>query len=170
MADRPDWDTTFMALAFVSAMRSPDNETKHGAVVVDAKHRILGTGFNGFPRGARDENLPKERPEKYPYVIHAEVNALINSRHIEDAAACTIYVTGEPCNECFKMIAQYGIGRIVYGCVGSACIDGNEEHDLIRRRIADGLGIDAVSYSGKMEDIARLLQATAAYVERRAGS
>ena len=168
MPDRPDWDTLMMASAFLVAMRSPDEETKHGAVVVDDRHRILGTGFNGFPRGARDAALPRTRPEKYPYVIHAEVNALINSRAIPDPALCTIYVTGEPCNECFKMIGQYGIGRIVYGCVGSVSIDDNEQHDMIRERIADGLGVETVQWSGHIGEITRLLHATAEYAELRA--
>ena len=146
MIERPDWDTLFIAMAYLTAMRSPDEETKHGSIVVDKKHRVLGTGFNGFPRGCKDMKLPTMRPGKYPFVIHAEVNALINSRDIPSPEMCTIYVTGEPCNECFKSIVQHGIGRIVFGQVGSNCIDNDEQHLLIRRAIEEGIEVKTVVY------------------------
>jgi len=165
--ERPTWDTLFMALAYAVAMRSPDAETKHGAVVVDDRRRVLGTGFNGFPRGSRDDKLPRARPHKYPFVVHAEVNALVNSRFINDPATCTLYVTGEPCNECFKTIVQFGIGRIVHGAVGSQCIDGNEAHDLVRNAIAEGLAIKVEHYEGGSEPIAALLEAAAHYARQR---
>ncbi len=168
MDNRPDWDTLFMAVAFVVAQRSPDAETKHGAVLIDAKRRILGTGFNGFPRGCRDRMLPAHRPGKYPFVIHAEVNALINSKQTEHPEGCTLYVTGEPCHECFKLIVQYGIGRVVYGAVGSACIDANDNHDKITEALSEGLPITVERYTGNAADIAGLLHTTADYVTRRA--
>lgn len=168
MIDRPDWDTLFIAMAYLAAMRSPDEETKHGAIVVDKKHRVLGTGFNGFPRGCVDENLPTLRPGKYPFVIHAEVNALINSREIVSPETCTIYVTGEPCNECFKLIVQYGIGRVCFGQVGSNCIDSDEQHLLIRRAIAEGIEVKTVVYDDA-KAIVNLLEQTAGYVGERSG-
>ncbi len=168
MDNRPDWDTVFMTLAFVVAQRSPDSETKHGAVLVDGKRRILGTGFNGFPRGCRDEMLPNQRPGKYPFVIHAEVNALINSRQTERPELCTLYVTGEPCHECFKLIVQYGIGRVVYGGVGSNCIDANDNHNKVTQAISEGLPIKVERYDGSAGTINDLLTTTAAYVSERA--
>ncbi len=165
--DRPDWDSLFMATAFLTAMRSPDAETKHGAVVVDNTHRILGTGFNGFPRGCRDDKLPNLRPHKYPYVIHAEVNALINCGGLKSPQQCTIYVTGEPCNECFKLIVQHQIGRIVYAGVGSKIIDSNTDHTLIRQALSDGLTIEIEPYRGGMESVIKLLEQAAAYCRSR---
>lgn len=167
MDPRPDWDTVFMAVAFVMAQRSPDAETKHGAVLIDGKRRIIGTGFNGFPRGCRDEMLPKVRPGKYPYVIHAEVNALINSRQTEHPDQCTLYVTGEPCHECFKLIVQYGIGRVVYGGVGSVCIDANDNHNKIKQAISEGLTVHIERYHGDAATLAGLLTTTADYVTQR---
>lgn len=165
--DRPDWDTFFMALAFLVAQRSPDAETKHGAVVVDENRRILGMGFNGFPRGCRDEKLPTIRPGKYPYMVHAELNALINARSIPDPARSAIYITGEPCNECFKAIIQFGIGRVVHGSVGSTCINTNEEHDMVRSSIAEGLSVVVDRYTGPVGQVAAVLEKTAAYVLQR---
>lgn len=170
MLQRPDWDTLFLALAFVVAQRSPDAETKHGAVVVDAKRRVLGTGFNGFPRGARDEKLPAARPGKYPFVIHAEANALINCRGIDDPEHCTIYVTGEPCNECFKQIIQYGIGRVVFAGVGSNCISADEEHTFVRNAIREGLSIQIEPRGDDITGVVELLGAAANYARDRGGA
>ncbi len=164
---RPSWDSFFLALAFLVAQRSPDAETKHGAVVVDRTHRVLGLGFNGFPRGARDEKLPRNRPSKYPYIIHAELNALINARTINEPAQCTIYVTGEPCNECFKAIIQYGIGRIVHGAVGSNCITSDQKHDMVRSAIADGLDVKVERFDGPIEPIVSVLDAATEYLRQR---
>jgi dCMP deaminase len=166
-SERPDWDTLFLGLAFLVAMRSPDADTKHGAVVVDARRRVLGTGFNGFPRGCRDDQLPRHRPGKYPFVVHAEINALVNSREIPDPEQCTIYVTGEPCNECFKTIIQFGIGRIVHGGVGSNCIDTDSEHRLVRSAIHEGLAIQVEQYPGPIQRIAALLDSASRYAAQR---
>jgi dCMP deaminase len=170
MLHRPDWDTLFLALAFVVAQRSPDAETKHGAVVVDAKRRVLGTGFNGFPRGAKDHKLPSARPGKYPFVIHAEANALINCRGIDNPEECTIYVTGEPCNECFKQIIQYGIGRVVFAGVGSSCIDTDEEHTYVRNAIQEGSTIQIEQRGDDIAGVVELLTAAADYAKARGGA
>ena len=49
---------------------------------------------------------------KYPYVVHAELNAILNSKN--DLRGCSLYVSLFPCNECAKAIIQSGISRIVY--------------------------------------------------------
>lgn len=112
-----DWDTYFMSLAHLSALRSKDPNTGVGAVIVDNMHRIVSIGYNGMPRGCDDTVFPWEREgdfldTKYAYVVHAELNAILNSpRSVQD---CTIYVSLFPCNECAKAIIQAGIKKIVY--------------------------------------------------------
>ena len=108
------WDKYFMEVAKLSAQRSKDPNTQVGACVVDQKNRIIGIGYNGFPRGCSDDSLPWSRPEKYFYVCHAEVNALLNSTNFNLLEGATLYVTLFPCNECAKMIIQLGIKKIVY--------------------------------------------------------
>lgn len=130
------WDDYFMAIAFLSAQRSKDPNKQVGACIVSSDHVILGIGYNGFPRGCCDSKLPwaKVAPSgnpldtKYPYVCHAEMNALLNKN-----AACVdgavrpvcftplyptptqrVYVTMFPCNECAKLLIQAGIKEIVY--------------------------------------------------------
>ena len=119
--DRPSWQQTWMSVAATIARRSHDPSTKHGAVIVDSSNRILGAGYNGFPRGGPD-NYSTERPEKYARFIHAETNAILNCQHRPEGG--TLYVTGVPCPNCMGNIIQAGIVRVVYGGIESAMVDG----------------------------------------------
>jgi len=110
---RIGWDSYFMSLAFLVAMRSPDAQTQHGSVIVDKKKRIISTGYNGFLPGAIDALTPNIRPKKYQHIIHSEVNAILAAK--QDISDCEIYVTGLPCNECLKLIAASGIKHIIVG-------------------------------------------------------
>jgi deoxycytidylate deaminase len=124
---RPLWDDYFMALAFVASRRSFDPDTKHGCVIVSADNHILTMGFNGPPRGADDWKIPRTRPEKYPFMAHAESNAIDNS--VERLEGGTAYVTGRPCSKCLLRLIQNGIRKIVYGPVKSSCVDNTDEED-----------------------------------------
>jgi len=110
--ERPTWDQYFLNIARVIATRSHDAETQVGALLVDANHRLLATGYNGFPPGCDDEKLPNTRPEKYPYMVHAEINAIASSR--QDLKGSTLYVTLSPCCECVKAIITAGVARVVF--------------------------------------------------------
>ena len=116
--DHISWDEYFMGVAMLSAMRSKDPNTQVGACIVNREHRIVGVGYNGFPTGCSDDDLPWDREgdwieTKYPYVCHAELNAILNSIG-GDLRGCTLYVALFPCNECAKAIIQAGIRKIVY--------------------------------------------------------
>ena len=111
------WDKYFMGVAMLSSMRSKDPNTQVGACIVNEKKRIVGIGYNGFPYGCDDDEFPWTNgndflSSKYPYVVHAEPNAILNSSCSLDNA--TLYVTLFPCNECAKLIIQSGIKEIVY--------------------------------------------------------
>lgn len=111
------WTEYFMGIAHLSALRSKDPSTQVGAVIVDDEHKVVAIGYNGFPRGISDDIYPWDREgntldTKYPYVVHAELNAILNApRSVKN---CTIYVSLFPCNECAKAIIQSGITEIVY--------------------------------------------------------
>lgn len=112
------WDDYFMAVALLSAQRSKDPSTQVGACIVNSQKRIVGVGYNGFPTGCSDDTLPWCREgdfldTKYPYVCHAELNAVLNSVP-GDLTGCTIYTALFPCNECAKVIIQVGIREVVY--------------------------------------------------------
>lgn len=115
------WDDYFMAIAFLSAQRSKDPNRQVGACLVSQSGVILGIGYNGFPRGCSDDSLPWAKKSitgdplltKYPYVCHAEVNAILNTNHAS-ATGQRLYVTMFPCNECAKIIIQSGVAEVVY--------------------------------------------------------
>jgi len=112
------WDDYFMAVAKVSGMRSKDPSTQVGACVVNQKNKIIGIGYNGFPIGCSDDDLPwgnkgEFLETKYPYVVHSELNAILNSNG-NSLENTKIYVLLFPCNECTKAIIQSGIKEIVY--------------------------------------------------------
>lgn len=108
---RPDWTNYFLGLAKVVSQRSHDIHTQHGCVIADRNNRILGVGYNGFPRGLDDSNLPKNRPDKYPWMVHAERNALSNCIVRPDNAIA--YVTGQSCCDCIMALWQEGITKVV---------------------------------------------------------
>ncbi len=112
------WDEYFMGVAILSSKRSKDPSTQVGACIVNMHKKIVGTGYNGFPIGCDDADLPWDREgdfleTKYPYVCHAELNAILNSIS-RDLHGCSIYVALFPCNECAKAIIQSGIREVVY--------------------------------------------------------
>ena len=113
------WDDYFTAVASLSAYRSKDPNTQVGACIVDSNKCIIGIGYNGFPRGCSDDHLPWSRKApnplhtKYLYVVHAEVNAVLN-KGSKDCTGATLYVALFPCNDCAKVIIQSGIKEVVY--------------------------------------------------------
>ena len=112
------WDNYFMSIAKIASLRSKDPNTKVGAVLVDSSHHIVGTGYNGFPSGIDETQLPLNRDgdflnTKYPFIVHAELNCILNTT-VLSLQGTTLYCTLFPCNECTKAIIQKGIKDIVY--------------------------------------------------------
>lgn len=116
--DYISWDEYFMGIAVLSSFRSKDPNTQVGCCIVSQNNRILSVGYNGFPQGCSDDEFPWHREgdstldTKYPFVAHAELNAILNSRVPLEGAK--LYVTLFPCNECAKAIIQAGIKEVVY--------------------------------------------------------
>lgn len=111
------WDEYFIGMAHLSALRSKDPSTQVGAVIVSQANKVVSIGYNGLPKGCSDDDYPWEREgealdTKYFYVVHAELNAILNSPM--PVTGCKIYVSLFPCNECAKAIIQAGIVEIVY--------------------------------------------------------
>lgn len=126
------WDEYFMNLARLSAMRSKDPNTQVGACIVGDDNRIISIGYNGAPIGFDDDIFPWAREgnaleTKYPYVCHAELNAILNYKGSrKNLEGAKIYVTLFPCNECAKLIIQSGIKEVVYECDKYANTDGTK--------------------------------------------
>ena len=116
--DYLSWDEYFMGIAMLSARRSKDPGTQVGACIVNQENRVMSIGYNGLPFGCSDDVFPWNREgealnTKYPFVCHAELNAILNYRG-GNLGGCKIYVTLFPCNECAKAIIQTGITEIIY--------------------------------------------------------
>jgi len=115
--DYISWDECFMRIAHVMADRSKDPSTQAGAVIANDDNVVVGLGYNGWPRGIKNDELPWAREgsfteTKYAYVCHAEENAVYNSN--AKTQDCKIYCTLFPCNECTKTIIQNGIKEVIF--------------------------------------------------------
>ena len=137
------WDEYFMGLAHLSALRSKDPSTQVGACIVSPDRKVVGIGYNGFPIGCDDDDFPWAREgdfleTKYPFVVHAELNAILNST--QKLNGCSIYVSLFPCNECAQAIIQSGIRRIVYESDKYAAAEGT----IASKKMLEAAGVELV--------------------------
>ena len=137
------WDEFFMSVAIAAQRRSKDPNTQVGACIAGTNHRILSVGYNGTPSALNDDFFPwgtSDDPlqDKHNYVVHAEANAVLNYRgSLKDLEGSTVYVTLFPCHDCAKILAQVGVGEVVYLDDKYADTDDGR----ISRRILDSCGI-----------------------------
>jgi dCMP deaminase len=143
--ERPDWTDYYLAIASVVSQRSHDAETQHGCVITNQDHRVLGIGYNGFPRGVPqivEQSLPNTRPFKYPWMIHAEHNAAINCTHTPTDGVA--YTTGSPCNPCISTLWQHGV-VVVYTTNVHAFVGNNDkETEEIRLGLLKSTGMQLI--------------------------
>lgn len=110
---RLKWDLRFLKLAETVARWSRDPSTQCGAALVRADHTVISLGFNGFPRGVKDdEEVYLNRPMKYARVIHAEMAAILQAREPLDTATMYVWPLA-PCDRCAAHLIQAGVKRIV---------------------------------------------------------
>ena len=113
MSTQQDWDEYFMQIAEAAAAKSKDPSSKMGCVIVDQNKRVISLGYNGLVQGADESKMTlSERPMKYYFAIHSEMNALIYARR--DLTGCTVYNRVATCDNCLKYCLQAGIKRFVY--------------------------------------------------------
>jgi dCMP deaminase len=109
---RESWPEFYLGMARYVASRSRDPSTKVGAVIVRPDKTVASIGFNGFPRGVADTpERYEDRDFKYPAVVHAELNAILNAR--EPLAGHTLYCTFHPCAACASAVVQSGISCVM---------------------------------------------------------
>ena len=151
--DYINWDEYFMGIAMLAARRSKDPGTQVGACIVSQDNIIISTGYNGMPKGCSDDLFPWGRegdPEmtKYPYVVHAELNAILNATG-RDLRGSRIYVALFPCNECAKAIIQSGVKEVLYLSDKYKDTMGN----LASKRMLDAAGVKYTRLSTKLSSI-----------------
>ena len=123
---------------------------------MNEEKKIVAVGYNGMPTGCNDDDMPWERTgstsldTKYPFVCHAELNAILN-RNTASLKNATLYVTLFPCNECAKAIIQSGIKRVVYAENKYADTEGVKASKLMFEKC----GVETSEYasSGKVLNI-----------------
>ena len=146
----------YMSLAQLTAKRSKDPSTGCGAAIISSEGRVLGLGYNGMPNGCRDKFTWYRDGgflfSKYAFVVHAEVNAIMNST--ASLVGATLYCTLFPCNECAKVIIQSGITTVVY--------DSDKYHDE-NSTIAARMLFDAAHVHYYFEEGPQLTFLTAAF-------
>lgn len=144
------WEEYFMTLALVASMKSKDESTQVGAVIIDNNtKKMISSGYNGFPRYVDDDKIPQTRPEKYFYVVHAELNAILHAER--RLTGCTLYVTTFPCSECMKAVIQTGIKAVVYlNDLSGADWELSKAATL---RLADLAGVEVRQFQGESEII-----------------
>lgn len=147
--DYINWDEYFMGIALLSAQRSKDPNSQVGACIVSPDNKILSIGYNGFPTGCSDDEISWEREgdfqnTKYPYVCHAELNAILNYTGTT-LKESKIYVALFPCNECAKAIIQSGIKEVIYMC------DKYKDTDAVKvsKRLFDMSGVKYTKYNSR---------------------
>lgn len=152
--DYLDWTEYFMAVSFLSAMRSKDPVTQVGACIVNADRKIVGIGYNGMPLGCSDDLLPWGKhssdplANKYMYVCHAEMNAIMN-KNSADVRGCTLYVALFPCNECSKLIIQAGIVEVVYASDKNC----DKPSTVAAKRLLDMAGIRCTRFQPRCSQV-----------------
>ena len=113
MSSQKEWDEYFMKIAETVATKSKDPSSKMGCVIVDENKRVVSLGYNGMLQGADESKMTlAERPMKYYFAIHSEMNALIFAKR--DLSGCTVYNRVATCENCLKYCLQAGIKRFVY--------------------------------------------------------
>ena len=151
--DYMNWDEYFMGVALLAARRSKDPSTQVGACIVDQNNIILSTGYNGFPYGCSDDTFPWGRSgemndTKYPYVVHAELNAILNAQG-RSLRGARIYVALFPCNECAKAIIQSGIREVIYLSDKYATTDST----MASKRMLEAAGVKLTPFRSEHKEI-----------------
>lgn len=137
-----EWDQIFFKTAALWSLKSHDEQTKCGCALVKDK-TTLSTGYNGFIRNIDDTVLPRRRPDKYPFMIHAEANAVYNCVRLGRSTLNAIaYITGPPCLDCLQMLYQCGIKEIKFGDISNPkMVIFSEKYYKILRLIGDKMSL-----------------------------
>ena len=148
------WDDTFIMIAQVIAQRSKDPSTQTGAVVVDEDNIVLGLGYNGWAKGVKEGHFSWSKDyglnkkdilnTKYPYVVHAEVNAILSSNKSVKGAKLYCYLF--PCSECTKVIIQSGVKEVIYEDDRQ---DQNSNNFAVSKKLFDLSGVKHRKYNSK---------------------
>jgi len=156
--DLISWDDLFMNMAYLVAMKSKDEKTHVGAVIVGPDNEVRSVGYNSFPRGINDD-VPErqERPEKYSWFAHSECNSVYNAALAGiPVKGCRMYTNGVPCNICMHAVLNSGITEVIVDKLWDANNYNQWKKHAERSRIAfSEAGIKLRFWEGELLNIVR---------------
>ena len=123
-----NWSEYALEIAFTVSKQSKDPWWKVGVCLLRHDNTVAAVGYNGFPAGMREDWADRDR--RRVFVVHAEQNAL---RYVRPGECSLLATTLLPCNDCLKVVASYGIKKIVYA--------EDYENDLSSLELAEHFGI-----------------------------
>lgn len=148
---RQDKIENFMMMAHTISLRSPDPNTKVGSVITDIRGRVIGTGYNGFPRDTQEGVFPVSREDgnvhnpdsKYPYISHAEKNSLHNMVVVPHyIGGAILYCNAKVCCDCLKEVWAAGIHTVYQGILEPRMV--NDNHKKISNKLIKETGIKVI--------------------------
>ena len=141
-----NWDSYYLDMLDIVRKRSSDKQTQVATILVENK-RILSTGYNGWPSGI--DNLPDTRQEKYKWMIHGEINAIVNCAFRPTNPIC--YITGTPCNVCNKAMWNFGVRKIISLNQSFKCLN-EDDLEVLFKLIEYGLDFN-LARKARLEEI-----------------
>ena len=153
-----NWEEYFMGVAILSAQRSKDPNTQVGCCIATPDNIIVSVGYNGLPRGCSDDEYPWGREgdlekTKYPYVVHAELNAILNAGG-RDLRGCKLFFFFFPCENCAKAIIQAGIKEVYYL---SDKYGQTTEFQISKRMLKDA-GVKTIKFKSRFKNLTLKLE------------
>lgn len=141
-------------IACIAAKESKDPSTQVGACIVSKDNRVISTGFNHNPTNWDENEFPwrndvsviGEENTKYPYIIHAELDAISKCSNLYDIKDGTIYVTLFPCTNCAKAIVSFGIKKVVFSEYR------NSQDATCAKRLLEKSGVEIVCIKNLIDD------------------
>lgn len=153
-----DWDQYFITMAYLVAMKSKDQSTHIGSVLVGEDHQVISTGYNSLPRGFDDSRTDVNvRPLKYQYYEHSERNAIFNSALTGVSTKGSIlYTLAYPCSDCARAIVQSGIREVVvHGSNSLQEIERWKESMAVSIDIFESCGVEFRVWEGSIPELMR---------------
>jgi deoxycytidylate deaminase len=147
---RQDKIENFMMMAHTISLRSPDLNTKVGSVITDIRGRVIGTGYNGFPRDTEEGSFPIKRCEfpydpngKHQYISHSEMNCLHNMVVVPHyIGGAILYCNAKVCCDCLREVWAAGIHTVYQGNLQPGMVDDN--HRRISEKLIEETGINVI--------------------------
>lgn len=148
----PTRDDYYMGLAFWVSRKSKDPKTQIGSIIVSPNNTPISSGYNGPPAEIDDNLIDWDRPNKYSYILHSEINAIWYGRY-KCMNNAIIYVTGKPCRNCILHIVRAGIKKVIYKnpLTDPNSLLANEEEWTITQNIANLGKVQLVEYQGNLD-------------------